>query len=262
MWLNVLREAATKITQQWLPILRSLEPILNIQLKRSLRDTNPGEAAPASSAQDLLVRLRADIVNNTFVPEAKLKFADLTSRYDVGIGTLREALSQLVSEGFVTSEAGKGFRVAAVSRAELAEVTEHYIEFERRALAEAMEHGDDVWEARVVACFHRLSLIEARSWQERMRRHDDWVERHREFHEALVSACSGHWLLRLRSLMFFQLERYRFLSKMNREKNAKSKGIEHRAIVEAVLARDVAKASKLLDRHVRETSESVLRLLA
>jgi GntR family carbon starvation induced transcriptional regulator len=243
-------------------ILRNLERILNIQLKRPARDTGPGDAAPVSSGQDLLVRLRTDIVNSTFLPEAKLKFADLTSRYDVGIGTLREALSQLMSEGFVTSEAGKGFRVAAVSRADLAEVTEHYIDFERRALDEAMEHGDDVWEARVVACLHRLSLIEDRPWQERMRRHDDWVERHREFHEALVSACAGHWLLRLRSLMFFQLERYRFLSKMNREKNPKGKGIEHRAIVEAVLARDVGKATKLLERHVRETSESVLKLLA
>lgn len=203
-----------------------------------------------------------DIVNSTFAPEAKLKFADLTSRYDVGIGTLREALSQLLSEGFVTSEAGKGFRVAAVSRADLAEVTEHYVEFERRALGEAMKHGDDVWEARVVACFHRLSIIEDRPWSERMRRHDDWVERHREFHEALVSACRGHWLLRLRSLMFFQLERYRFLSKMSREKSTKSKGVEHRAILEAVLARDLGKATRLLERHIRETSESALNLLA
>jgi GntR family carbon starvation induced transcriptional regulator len=232
---------------------------MNLQLRRSSGEAQPGEGAP--STHDLLARIRMDIVSNTFAPEAKLKFADLTGRYDVGIGTLREVLSQLVSEGFVTAEAGKGFRVAPVSRAELVEVTEHYVEFERRALADAIAHGDDEWEARLVACFHRLSIIEDRSWQERMRRHEEWVDRHREFHEALVAACSGRWLLRLRSLMFFQLERYRFLSKMNREKNPKGKGIEHRAIMDAVLSRDTGKASRLLEQHVRETSDNVLKRL-
>jgi GntR family carbon starvation induced transcriptional regulator len=77
-----------------------------------------------------------------------------------------------------------------------------------------------------------------------------------------VAACAGQWLLRLRSLMFYQLERYRFLSKLTREKSNKKKGIEHRAIMDATLARDVKKASLLLEQHIRETSDAVLRTLA
>jgi GntR family carbon starvation induced transcriptional regulator len=209
----------------------------------------------------LLARLRADIVKNTLEPHAKLKFAELTRRYGLGIGTLREALSQLVSEGLVTLEAGKGFRVAPVSRADLLEVTEHYLDFEKRALAASIERGDDDWEARIVASFHRLGLLEDLTWQERMRRHGDWVERHRQFHEALVAACGGPWLLRLRSLMFNQLERYRFLSKLSREKSRRSKSVQHRAIMEATLMRDVKKAAHVLEQHIRETSEAALRNL-
>jgi len=234
---------------------------LNIHLKKSPRNAEPrDDDASLSSGQDLLTRLRADIVKHTFAPETKLKFSDLTERYDLGIGTLREALSQLVSEGFVTLEAGKGFRVAPVSRRDLAEVTDHYIAFEKRALAESIAAGDDEWETRIVASFHSLSIIEDLSWAERMRRHGDWVERHRQFHEALVAACPDRWLLRLRSLMFYQLERYRFLSKMNRENNPLRKGTEHRAIMEATVARD-AKATALLEQHIRETSDSISGIL-
>ena len=217
------------------------------------------EEPAISGAQDLLPRLRADIVKNTFEPHAKLKFADLTRRYELGIGTLREALSQLVSEGLVILEAGKGFRVAPVSRADLLEVTQHYLDFEKRALAASIARGDDEWEARIVASFHRLGLIEDLTWKERMRRHGDWVERHREYHEALVAACEGQWLLRLRSLMFNQLERYRFRSKLTREGSLQSKGVQHRAIMEATLARDAKKATQLLEQHIRETSEAALR---
>jgi GntR family carbon starvation induced transcriptional regulator len=232
-------------------------------VSRAPKGAKPSAEEPVvSGAQDLLARLRADIVRNTFEPHAKLKFADLTRRYELGIGTLREALSQLVSEGLVILEAGKGFRVAPVSRADLAEVTEHYLDFEQRALAASIARGDDEWEARIVASFHRLGLIEDLTWQDRMRRHADWVERHREFHEALVAACGGPWLLRLRSLMFNQLERYRFLSKLSRERSRKSKGVQHRAIMEATLVRDAKKATHLLDQHIRETSEAALRSLA
>jgi GntR family transcriptional regulator, carbon starvation induced regulator len=165
----------------------------------------------------------------------------------------------LVSEGFVTLEAGKGFRVAPVSRADLLEVTEHYVAFEVRALAGAIACGDEDWETRLVACHHRLNLIEELPWPERMRRHGDWVERHRAFHDALVGACTDRWLLRLRSLMFYQLERYRFLSKMGREKSRKGRGSEHREIMDAALARDEKTATQLLERHIRETADAALR---
>jgi GntR family carbon starvation induced transcriptional regulator len=231
--------------------------VLNIHLKKSPKNSESrDDDSSSSNAHDLLGRLRADIVKHIFAPETKLKFSDLTERYSLGIGTLREALSQLVSEGFVTLEAGKGFRVAAVSRRDLSEVTEHYVEFEKCALSQSIAVGDDEWETRVVASFHSLSIIEDLSWAERMRRHGEWVERHRRFHEALVSACSDRWLLKLRSLMFYQLERYRFLSKMNREKSPARKRTEHRAIMDATLARD-AKATRLLEDHIRDTSESI-----
>lgn len=206
-------------------------------------------------------RLRSDITSSVFTPMEKLKFADLSKRYDVGIGTLREALTQLTSEGFVTLEAGKGFKVAPVSRDELLEITAHFIDLEKRALAESIRHGDENWESNLVAAHHRLTLIERLPWVERMERHSEWVQRHREFHKALVIACPGKWLIRLRSLMFDQLDRYRFLTKKAPEGLGASKFDEHGWIKDAALAHDVDKAVDLIEHHIRDTSDRIVSLL-
>lgn len=225
--------------------------------------TGAAERAPSGSTggRDALSRLRTDIVSSVFEPEMRLKFAELTKRYDVGVGTLREALSQLSSEGFVTVEAGKGFRVAPVSAEELVEITDHFIALEKRAIREATSHGGEDWETHIVAVHHRLSLIEGLPWEARMARHSEWVERHREFHEALVAACPGRWLLRLRSMMFDQLDRYRFVTKKAPEGLGRKKFEEHRQLMQATLARDADKASDLIEAHIRDTSDRALAML-
>lgn len=215
----------------------------------------------AGNQRDVLSRLRTDIISSVFEPESRLKFAEMTKRYDVGIGTLREALSQLSSEGFVTVEAGKGFRVAPVSADELIEITDHFITFERRAVREAIAHGGEDWETQIVAVHHRLSLIESLPWERRMERHSEWVERHREFHEAIVAACQGRWLFRLRSIMFDQLDRYRFVTKRTKDGLGGRKFEEHREIMSAALARDADRASDLIEQHIRDTSERAIKLL-
>jgi len=232
-------------------------------LKNTFETKSPKQVklGTSSSGKDVLSRLRNDIVSSVYEPETRLKFAELTKRFDVGIGTLREALSQLVSEGFVSLEAGKGFKVSPVSAEELVEITEHFIDFEKRAVRSAIENGDDDWEANIVATHHRLSLIEALPWAERMERHSEWVERHRSFHEAIVAACSGRWLLRLRSIMYDQLDRYRFVTKRSPDGLGGKKFEEHREIMAATLARDVGLAEELIEQHFRDTSNRAIKLL-
>lgn len=230
-------------------------------LERLNLTSSRSSTTDANGVHNVLTRLRRDIISSVFEPESKLKFADMTKRYDVGIGTLREALSQLSSEGFVTVEVGKGFKVAPVSAEELIEITDHFISLEKRAVREAIEHGGEDWETNIVAVHHRLSLIEGLPWERRMERHSEWVERHREFHEAIVAACPGKWLFRLRSIMFDQLDRYRFVTKRAPDGLGGRKFDEHRDIMTATLARDADLASKLIEQHIRDTSEHAIKLL-
>src|SRR5689334_19828228 len=98
---------------------------------------------------EALAGLREAILTGRYAPEQKLRFADLQQSFGSGIGTLREALSQLVAEGLVTTDVGRGFRVAPVSREDLLDITRLHVEFERRAILDAVTHGDDDWEAGV-----------------------------------------------------------------------------------------------------------------
>lgn len=223
--------------------------------------TGAGSAAGSASGRDLVGNLRMDIVNGFFAPGARLKFAALAKRYDAGHGTLREALAQLTSEGFATVEQNKGFAVAPISGAELMEITEHYIDLEKRALANAIANGDDAWEGDIVSAHHKLQTIEGQPWEQRVALHSEWVIRHRKFHETLVAACQGPWLLRLRTMMFDQLDRYRFLTKLGPQKNGNSRSNEHRKIMEAVLARDADAAALLIDSHIRRTAEQAVKLI-
>ena len=204
------------------------------------------------------MRLRWDILDGAVAPDAKLPFALLQGRYGVGVGTIREALSHLVSEGLVRVDAGRGFRVAPVSRADLLDISELRVDFEKRALEDAVRHGDDAWEVSILSTFHLLDKMESRPLEDRLKDASRWTQVHRAFHEALVAACRSRWLLHFRAILFDQADRYRLLSQRHRPPANHRKG-EHRAMMELALARDVEGACRLAEQHIRSTVADVLR---
>ncbi|MEO8524242.1 MAG: GntR family transcriptional regulator [Caldimonas sp.] len=220
------------------------------------RATNDGTESTVTL--DVLARLRGDIVDGKFAPGTKLRFADLRDEYGVGMGTLREALSRLIPEGLVTLDAGRGFSVAAVSIEDLLDIKTLRVEFERRAIVESVRHGDERWETRVLTTFHRLSTVSRLPPEERLRRHGDWIQRHRDFHSALVSACPSQRVLQLRAVLFDQAERYRILSIRHRPR-LQDKHKEHEDIKDACLARNADLAGDLIVKHIDGTVENVLK---
>lgn len=209
-------------------------------------------------SQDVLSRLKGDILDGRYAPGARLRFADLQGTYRASIGTLREALSHLLPEGLVELDANRGFRVAPISAEDLRDVSSLHVEFERRAIVEAVKHGDDAWEAGLILAFHRLAKIERLPKDERKQRSSEWLAAHRGYHAALVAACHSRWLLRLRTQLYDHMERYRLISQRHRPLGP-AKRAEHEAIKDAALARKAELAGELLAAHLRETTETVLR---
>ena len=232
-----------------------------LQFEKKNRGVLQVETSGTPTAPALVAQIRSDIISGVYKPDERLKFAFLAKRYSCSFGSLRESLTSLVSEGFVTSQANKGFAVAPVSSAELLEVTEHYIDLEKRAIVSAIDNGDDVWESNIVASHHRLKFIENQTWKVRVELHDDWLKRHREFHWSLVSASEGIWLLRLRSMMFDQLDRYRFITKISSEGMGERKFLEHKQLMEATVNRNKEMVTKLIESHIRDTAERALALM-
>jgi GntR family transcriptional regulator, carbon starvation induced regulator len=220
-----------------------------------LMDTRP--SAPTTLTSAVYERLRRDILVGRLAPGEKLRIDALRAAYEVGASPLREALNRLSAEGLVTQEDQRGFRVSPVSIEDLKELTRTRCWLNEVALRESITQGGTAWEERVVLTHHRLARTPV-SNDPALKLDSDWERRHREFHAALLSACGSRWLTAFCESLFDQADRYRCLSRYAHE-HRDFVG-EHRAIMEATLARDTELAVRLLKHHVSKTAELVASL--
>lgn len=207
---------------------------------------------PASLAEHVFARLRADIVNGKFAADAKLGMKDLCARYEVGLSPIREALNRLAGEGFVKAAGQRGFTVPTLDLVDLEDLVELRALVEEAAIRQALVRGDDAWEARIVAAFHMLG----RNVQRIAKPTDEVVRQydavHREFHVALYGGVISPRLAKLHGDLFDQASRYRktihLLPVSPQEILA-----EHQRVMEAVLSRDSDNAVSVLRRHLSLT---------
>ncbi|MCF8478216.1 MAG: FCD domain-containing protein [Pseudolabrys sp.] len=223
-------------------------------------DTRTGEqAASKTRIHTVYQRLRRDVLHGRLLPGARLPVEHLRAEYGVSAGTVREALSLLVADGLVTPEGQRGFWVAQVSEDDLIDITNTRIQLECSGLRQAIQSGDDAWEAAIVAAFHRLSLVEDKTGRPLEGRLDEWEQRNQDFHDALIAACPSRWTKRFRSILYHQHERYRrfSLSQGTTDRNVHA---EHAAIMAAVLKRDADLACQLTEQHIAATRDLLFRV--
>jgi GntR family transcriptional regulator, carbon starvation induced regulator len=206
-------------------------------------------------AGDVHQRMRDDILSCGLRPGEKLRFEGLKDRYEVSFSTLREALARLSAEGLVISEGQRGFIVAPVSVADLRDLTNARVLLEREVLRLSMKHGDDKWEADILASYHRMDRLQSRLG-EHYYFNPEWALLHGVFHHSLVCACHSPVLLEMRLKLFDRAHRYRRMSSQFRTK-WRPKDVEHKAILDAALDR-APLALDLIERHICETTENVI----
>jgi len=235
-------------------------------------DTPPDGSAALGPEADALIgasaktlvgaayhNLRRDIIEGRLAPGSRLRVEHLKDSYGVGAGTLREALALLVSDALVIAQDQRGFHVKPISIADFNDITQTRILLECEALRQSIQHGDDVWEGRIVAAFHRLDLAEKRLSSSPAERFDEWEHRNREYHQALISACTSPWVRHFLSILYQQAERYRRLVVTHKPIPRNVHG-EHQAILDAALARDTVRACSILTEHIGLTFEAVKHL--
>lgn len=210
----------------------------------------------APSFDDVAARLRADVIGASVPPASPLRLMELTNRYAAPPGKVREALLQLASEGLIQFKPKHGFASLPVSLEELWDVTQLRIRLESEALTQAIECGDEIWEATVITTLHLISKVETRSLKDRRALDDAWSKRHRQFHSALLSACPSKWTIKFCETLSAHAERYRRHS-INVRSHTRDIHAEHKAIAEAAIARNAKRACKLLAEHYMNTANAV-----
>ncbi len=216
-------------------------------------------------AEQAYRRLRAEILHGELMPGERLRAADLHGRFGLGLTPIREALGRLAAENLVELENHRGSRVPKANPADLADLMATRRAIERLCLGAAIAQGDAAWEAEIVAALHLLSRTALPKDEADRAGAVVWEARHRRFHAALVAACGSAWTLRFWNLLSDHSERYRKVRLLHHaEAAAEVRDIagEHQAIAHAVLARDAALATTLMDAHLLVTETSVARLLS
>ncbi len=205
-----------------------------------------------NTASRVLGKLRDDIVSGHYAPAEKLRMADLKARYGSGVGPLREALSYLIAEQLVVVENQRGYRVQAVSPAELKDIYTTRAHIEALCVGLALDRGDDQWEAEVVAAAHRLGKLGTPDKQQ-LSDLQQWEDRHHAFHTAIAKGCGSAELLRVRESLYAKAARYRNLWLRENATQAAAFDAnqqEHMALKQAALQHDRDQATELVFRHL------------
>lgn len=224
------------------------------------------QAAPRTVADAVHERLRADLMAGRYGSGEALRLEPLMARYECGISPLREALNRLSAERLVVAVGQRGFQAAPMSLAEMWDVVRLRQKLEGEALAAAMAAGDARWESEILAAFHRLAKAppQVRPPGRDRADPDSWERGHRDFHAALIAACPSAWLLHFVGILYGHTERYRRIrfERTMPKKLLRDVEAEHRALMEAVLARDKRRALRLLAEHLDKTGNFIAREFA
>jgi DNA-binding GntR family transcriptional regulator len=221
------------------------------------KSSGDGNGRISTQASSVFDRLRADILTGKLKPGLKLRLKDLIDQYDTGNSPLREALNRLSANGMVLREENRGFRVPPASNQELAELTRTRCWLEEIALRESIANGDTAWEERIVLAYHWLTRAARSKDNDANHTSPEWEEHHREFHQALISACNSNILMNFCAELSQRSFRYRNLAEVV-EYRDRHELEEHGELQQAALSRDADLAVELLKKHYKVTSEILL----
>ncbi len=221
--------------------------------------TNPAQDSVDNrdnSALKVVGQLKEDILTGYFKPGEKLKMTRLKERYQVGVSPLREALSQLLIEQLVVVENQRGFKVHPVSREEMLDIYQTRAEIEALCIGQAIERGDDEWEAGILAAAHRM-----RKFGDQVDKDpQEWERRHQAFHTAIASGCQSPALLQVRRSLYEKASRYRNLWLKKNMANSQvfdANQKEHDSLIDALLAHDGEQARELIRQHLLSPSRAL-----
>jgi DNA-binding GntR family transcriptional regulator len=125
------------------------------------------------------------------------------------------------------------------------------------ALRESLAKGNDTWEEAVVLAAHRLQRLDGRLPSAENGVDPEWERRHRDFHMSLIAASGLRRINDFFATLVDRYDRYMYLGVDATARWPRDAAAEHKAILEAVLARDADLAVQLLQAHIRRTAEIV-----
>lgn len=196
--------------------------------------------------------IRKMILRGELEPGATARQDELAKHFQVSRVPVREALRGLVSEGLMSWEPQRGFKVARLAPEEAREI------LELRAVLEvqALTWGFDAITTGTVAAA-RTTLLRS----ERTTSIDEWSRCNAEFHATILAPCKRPQVLSLIQQLNNRVDRYIRLLVAHGDYRERAE-CEHRAVLAAIEVGNLPAAASLLKQHVEDTAERLDTFLA
>ena len=209
---------------------------------------NATRIAPLALYQEVAERLRERIFAHELTPGTWVDEQALAEQYGISRTPLREALKVLASEGLVILKPRRGCYVTEISERDLALL-------EGECVRIMVERASDAQLDELKAIHAELERAAA------ARDIKGFFEANQAFHRSIQEFADNRWLLQV-------IEDLRKVIKLSRHHSLYSEGrleqalAEHRALLDALIARDASAAEALMRAHIRRGREAVARIAA
>jgi DNA-binding GntR family transcriptional regulator len=202
-------------------------------------------------SETIVDRLRNLILSGDLAPHSKLTQRDLADQFGVSAMPVRDAIKQLIGEGFVVAEGQKTIVVAPLNADDFLDIMQMRLLLEPRALELAAPYLREADFAGIDA------ILSSAAAQDTPR---DQVDKHWQFHQALYQPCRRPRLMATIEAQHLHLNRYLLPNWANVGVGAHWAVVE-RDLVDLVRTGDTSKAMAFLRDDVETTIIRVLRVL-
>jgi DNA-binding GntR family transcriptional regulator len=203
--------------------------------------------SPHALYEEVAELLRQRIFKRELEPGSWIDEMKIAEEYGISRTPLREALKVLAAEGLVTMKVRRGAYVTEVSDRDLAEVYHLLSLLESDAAAVVAQNASDA-ELKTLQALHR-------ELERAVKNRDEFFAVNERFHMRLLEIAGNRWrnqmVADLRKVM--KLNRHNSLLKSGRIEESLA---EHRAVMDALVARDAAAARERMQRHFNNGLEA------
>ena len=219
----------------------------------------PVPALSESASDSRLLRekvydqLRSDMISCRLAPGTDIRENELALRFGVSKSPVRDALMRLEREGLVITLPRQGYRVAPVSVADVQDMFHLRDALERACMERIVRRATD----EQLAQLDRFRTFDGATWD------GGFVAYNRDFHHTLAR-IAGNARMRDQLIdLIDQMERAVQLSLSSLKKgDPQSLVDEHREIIDALQAREAARAQRLASRHVAGAGKRVMQAMS
>ncbi|MHB1373851.1 MAG: GntR family transcriptional regulator [Thauera sp.] len=214
---------------------------------------NASRIAPIALYQEVAERLRQRIFSHELPPGTWVDEQALAEHYGISRTPLREALKVLASEGLVTLKPRRGCYVTEISERDLDEVFSVMSLLEGECARASARKASESDLTRLRAIHAELEKAAAATDI------DGFFEANQAFHVALQQIADNRWLLQV-------IADLRKVIKLSRHHSLFSEGrleqslVEHREILQALLARDGERAEERMRTHILSGRAALARI--